>query len=164
VKLLLKHRLFPRTTIQKDQNPAPPFLFQMATAYWLSQAIYVAAKLGIADLLKDSPRSSAALAAATGSDASSLFRVLRALSSVGVFSQLDKDCFALSRLGDVLRSDVPGSLRAIVITIGEIHYQVVESFFTVFGLDLPPLTTCLEQACLTTCRKTLERRTCSIEA
>ena len=123
LKLLLKHRLFPRTTIQKDQNPAPPFLFQMATAYWLSQAIYVAAKLGIADLLKDSPRSSAALAAATGSDASSLFRVLRALSSVGVFSQLDKDCFALSRLGDVLRSDVPGSLRAIVITIGEIHYQ-----------------------------------------
>lgn len=124
LKLLLKHRLFPRTTIQKkDQNPAPPFLFQMATAYWVSQAIYVAAKLGIADLLKDRPRSSAALAAATESDAPSLFRVLRALSSVGVFSQLDKDCFALSRLGDALRSDVPGSLRAIVTTIGEIHYQ-----------------------------------------
>jgi len=124
LKLLLKHRLFPRTTIQKkDQNPAPPVLFQMATAYWASQAIYVAAKLGIADLLQDGPRSSAALAAQTGSDAPSLFRVLRALSSVGVFSQLGKDCFALSRLGDALRSDVPGSLRAIVITIGEIHYQ-----------------------------------------
>ncbi len=124
LKLLLKHRLFPRTTIQKkDQNPAPPVLFQMATAYWASQAIYVAAKLGIADLLQDGPRSSAALAAETGSDAPSLFRVLRALSSVGVFSQLGKDCFALSRLGDALRSDVPGSLRAIVITIGEIHYR-----------------------------------------
>ncbi len=124
LKLLLKHRLFPRTTIpKKDQNPAPPVLFQMATAYWVSQAIYVAAKLGIADLLQDGLRSSAALAAETGSDAPSLFRVLRALSSVGVFSQLGKDCFALSRLGDALRSDVPGSLRAIVITIGEIHYQ-----------------------------------------
>lgn len=124
LKLLLKHRLFPGTTIQKkDQNPAPPVLFQMATAYWASQAIYVAAKLGIADLLQDGPRSSAALAAQTGSDAPSLFRVLRALSSVGVFSQLGKDCFALSRLGDALRSDVPGSLRAIVITIGEIHYR-----------------------------------------
>jgi hypothetical protein len=124
LKLLLKHRLFPRTTIQKkDQNPAPPVLFQMATAYWVSQAIYVAAKLGIADLLQDGPRSSSALAAETRSDVPSLFRVLRALSGVGVFSQLDKDCFALSSLGDALRSDVPGSLRAIVITIGEIHYQ-----------------------------------------
>ena len=124
LKLLRRYRVVPRATIQrKDQNPAPPVLFQMATAFWLSQAIYVAAKLGIADLLQDGPRSSAALAAATRSDAHSLFRVLRALSSVGVFSQVDNDCYALSRLGDALRSDVPGSLRAIVITIGEIHYQ-----------------------------------------
>jgi SAM-dependent methyltransferase len=89
----------------------------------MSQAIYVAAKLGIADLLKDGPQSSTALATATRSDADSLFRLLRALSSVGVFSQVEKDCFALSRLAEALRSDVPGSLRTTVITIGEIHYQ-----------------------------------------
>jgi O-methyltransferase domain len=49
--------------------------------------------------------------------------VLRAVSSVGVLAQAGKDQFALSRLAEPLRSDVPGSLREIVITIGEIHYQ-----------------------------------------
>jgi len=95
----------------------------MATAYWVSQAIYVAAKLGIADLLKDGPQPYVTLAASTGSDAASLFRLMRALSSVGIFSQLGRDRFALSRLAQALQTDVPGSLRAMVITIGEIHYQ-----------------------------------------
>jgi hypothetical protein len=95
----------------------------MATAYWVSQAIYVAAKLGIADLLADGPQSFVALAAATRSDPSSLLRLLRALSSVGVFSQQSKGCFSLSRTAEALRSNLPGSLREILITIGEIHYQ-----------------------------------------
>jgi hypothetical protein len=95
----------------------------MATAFWVSQAIYVAAKLGVADLLEDGPQSCAALAAVTGSDAPSLYRLLRALSTVGIFSRLKNDSFALTRLAEPLRSDAPGSLRAIVITIGEIHYQ-----------------------------------------
>jgi hypothetical protein len=95
----------------------------MATGYWISQAIYVAAKLGIADLLKDGPKSCVALATSTGADAPSLFRLMRALSSVGIFSQLGKDRFALSRLAESLQTEVGGSLRAMVITIGEIHYQ-----------------------------------------
>ena len=122
LKLLVRDRLFPaRPTWGKD--PVPPLLFRMATAYWVSQAIYVAAKLGVADLLKGGPRSCIALASATGSDPSSLFRLLRALSSVGVLSQVEQDRFALSDLARTLRSDVPGSLRSIVITIGEIHYR-----------------------------------------
>jgi Dimerisation domain len=60
----------------------------MATGYWISQAIYVAAKLGITDMLKDEPQSCVALAAATGSDAPSLFRLMRASASVGVFSRV----------------------------------------------------------------------------
>jgi hypothetical protein len=95
----------------------------MATGYWASQAIYVAAKLGIADLLKDGPQSCAALASATGTDVASHFRLMRALASVGVFSHVRRDCFALSRLAESLQTDTPGCLRAMVITIGEIHYQ-----------------------------------------
>jgi hypothetical protein len=95
----------------------------MATGYWVSQAIYVAAKLGSADLLERGPQSALVLADATQSDAPSLFRLLRALSSVGILSQVGKDCFALAPGGKALRSDVPGSLRATVITIGEIHYR-----------------------------------------
>jgi O-methyltransferase domain/Dimerisation domain len=124
LKSLLSDRLFPvRISRSKDSNPSPPRLFQMATGYWISQAIYVAAKLGIADLLAGGPQSSVVLAMATRSDARSLFRLLRALSSIGVLSQVDVDRFSLSRLGNALRTNVPGSLRAAVITIGEIHYQ-----------------------------------------
>jgi hypothetical protein len=125
---LLKDRLFPvRMAESEEANPSPPVLFQMATAYWLSQAIYVAAKLGIPDLLKDGPQSCVALASATGSDAPSLFRLMRALSSLGVFSQMRSDHFALSRLGEALQTNVPGTLRAMVITLGEIHYQACGS-------------------------------------
>jgi hypothetical protein len=106
-----------------NHDPLPPVLFQMATGYWLSQAIYVAAKLGIADLLENGPQSSAELAAATCSDTRSLFRVLRALSSAGIVSQVGSDNFTLTPLGRALRSNVPGSLRRVVITLGEIHYQ-----------------------------------------
>ena len=128
IKPLLKDRLFPvRIAPTKEGNPSPPVLFQMATGYWVSQAIYVAAKLGIADLLKDGPQSCVALATATGADAASLFRLMRALASVGVFSHVRRDCFALSRLAESLQTDTPGSLKALVVTIGEIHDQACGS-------------------------------------
>jgi hypothetical protein len=128
VRPLLRDRLLPaRIRPAKDETPSPPLLFQMATSYWVSQAIYVAAKLGIADLLKDGPQSCVTLAAATGSDGASLFRLLRALASVGVFAHVRGDCFALSRLAESLQTEAPGSLRAMVITIGEIHYQACGS-------------------------------------
>jgi hypothetical protein len=73
-------------------------------------------------MLKDGPQSCVALAAATGSDAPSLFRLMRALASVGVFSRVCGNSFALSRLAESLRTDTPASLRAMVITIGKIHY------------------------------------------
>lgn len=73
IKPLLRDRLFPvRTAPMEERNGSAPILFQMATEYWVSQAIYVAAKLGIADLLKDEPQSCVALATATGADAPSL--------------------------------------------------------------------------------------------
>ena len=145
---LLRSRLFPvRRSPEKVKNPSPPALFQMAAGYWVSQAVYVAAKLGIADLLAEGPKSISYLAAATGADAASLFRLMRALASLDVFSHSGSGYFALSDLGEGLRSDVPGSLRATVITLGEIHYQACGSllhsvqtgssgFRHVFGTDL----------------------------
>jgi hypothetical protein len=124
VRHLLNGRLRPMEIERKrEDNPSPPALFEMVTAYWLSQAIYVAAKLGIADLLVGGPQSCIELAASTDSDAPSLFRLMRALSSVGIFAHLGGDRFALSRLAECLQTDVHGSLRAMVITLGEIHYQ-----------------------------------------
>ena len=130
-----------------DTAPSPLGLFEMATSYWLSQAVYVAAKLGIADLLSNGPQSCVALAASTRSDPSSLFRVMRALSSVGIFSHVGTDRFALSPMAECLQTEVHGSLRSILITIGEIHYQACgallhsvktgsPAFDHVFGTDL----------------------------
>jgi hypothetical protein len=148
MKPLLRDRLFPaRIAPTREGNLSLPVLFQMATGYWVSQAIYVAAKLGIADLLKEGPQSCVALAAATGSDTTSLFRLMRALASVGVFSHVRGDYFALSRLAESLLTDAPASLRAMVITIGEIHYQACgnllhsiqtgsPAFDSVFGMSL----------------------------
>jgi len=151
MKPLLRDRLFPaRIAPTKEGDPSPPVLFQMATGYWASQAIYVAAKLGIADLLKDEPQSCVALATATGADAPSLFRLMRALASVGVFSHVSRDCFALSRLAESLQTNSPASLRAMVITVGEIHYQACGTFFIVFKLDLQPSTARSEQTYSTT--------------
>ncbi len=124
MKPLLRDRLSPvRIAPTREGDPSPPVLFQMATGYWVSHAIYVAAKLGIADLLKDEPQSCVALATATGADAPSLFRLMRALANVGVFSHIQGDCFTLSRLAESLQTEVHGSLRAMVITLGEMHYQ-----------------------------------------
>src|SRR5688572_4545285 len=88
---------------------------RMLTGYWLSQALYVAAKLGLADLLKDGPRTADELALATKTHPRSLYRLLRALASVGVFAEHDKRRFSLTPLAECLRSDVPGSQRAMAI-------------------------------------------------
>jgi hypothetical protein len=80
-------------------------------------------------------------------DARSLFRLLRALSSLGIFAQVNGYCFALSPLAEGLRADIPGSLKAIIMTLGEIHYQACgallhgvqtgsPSFDKVFGTGL----------------------------
>jgi hypothetical protein len=123
IKPLLKNRFLSRSARKPKANPPPPLLFQMASGYWLSQSIYVAAKLGIADLLADGPQSCATLAAVTRSHEASLFRVMRALAGAGIFSHQEDGRFALSPLAEGLQSAVPGSLTDAVITLGEIHYQ-----------------------------------------
>jgi hypothetical protein len=95
----------------------------MLTGYWVAQALYVAAKLGLADLLKDGPRPAADLAAASASHPRSLYRLLRALASVGVVVEDADQGFALTPLGQVLRRDVPGSQWALAVMSGEEHYH-----------------------------------------
>ena len=99
-------------------TPAPDLMALISGAA-VAQAIFVAAKLGIADLLREGPASAAALAAAAGVHAPSLDRVMRALAGIGVFAFDADGRFALTPLSDRLRSDAPGSLRAYAIMNGE---------------------------------------------
>jgi hypothetical protein len=94
----------------------------MINGYRVSQAIYVAATLGIADLLKDGSRTSDELAAATDTDAPTLYRLLRALAAVGVLHEEDARRFALTEVGDQLRSDHPRSLAGWAAYIGRTYY------------------------------------------
>jgi hypothetical protein len=123
ISSILRPRNWLSGQAMSDSNLQPPALFQMATGYWLSQAVYVAAKLGVADLLKDDPKSCRSLAAAMGVDQQALARLMRALSSMGVFAHSQGEHFALAPVSQSLQSNVPGSLRHAVITIGEIHYR-----------------------------------------
>ena len=125
----------------------PPLLFQMATAYWVSQLIYTAAKLGIADVLNDGPKSASEIATTVDADEDSLRRILRALCVLNVCEITKSQKFKLMPLGRSLKSGVPGSLRSMILTLGEIHYrtwghlcQTVQtgrpSFRSVFGSEM----------------------------
>ncbi len=85
-------------------------MFQMITAYWVSQAVGTFADLGFADLLAKAPATARELAAKTGTDADATFRLCRTLAAIGVLAQADGK-LALTPLGETLRSDVPNSMR-----------------------------------------------------
>ena len=95
---------------------------RLLTGYRVSQALYVAAKLGLANLLRDSPRTADDLAAATQVHGRSLYRLLRALASQGVFAEDDQHRFALTALAGCLLRDAPGAQRAMALMVGEMLY------------------------------------------
>ena len=131
-------------------NDFPPQLMlqQMIQGFQVTQCIYVAAKLGIADLLKDGPRTSEELAQATDTHAPSLYRVLRLLSAVDLLIEREAHSFALTPLGAYLQTGIPGSMRDRVLLYcekpfwhvwGDLLHSVETgepSFEHVFGLAL----------------------------
>lgn len=92
-------------------------LLSLIWGYRVSQAIHVAAVLGVADLVAEAPRTASELAEATGSDAGALRRVLRALAAYGVAAEDEQGRFGMTELGRRLRTDAPGSLRDVAIAL-----------------------------------------------
>jgi len=110
-----------------DQARVPPALMlrQLAFVMRASRALYVAAQLGVADILASGPMTSAELAAAAGTDAPTLRRLLRALVAHGVFEEETPDRFRLNAAGELLRRDVPESQRAgVLFTAGDMRWQL----------------------------------------
>jgi hypothetical protein len=106
-----------------DDLPAPVALLRMMTGYWLSKSLSVAAELGLADMMHAEPRTTDELAVACGADAPSLYRLLRALASVGVFTETQGCRFGLTPLAEMLRSDIPGSMRSLARMYGSEQYR-----------------------------------------
>jgi hypothetical protein len=104
---------------QNEMALASQAILQMIAGKWVSQALYVLAKLGISDLVAAGIHDSDSLARETGTHPASLYRVLRATASLGVFSEYEPGRFELTPLAECLRSDVPQSLRSFAIFVGD---------------------------------------------
>jgi len=114
-----------RSSVSTETTSPSAFLTQIMLGSLATQAVYVAATLGIADLLVDGPKSVAELARARNADAPSLYRVLRALAAIGIFVEQEDRVFALTPTAEPLRSDVPNSLRDVAMFLGaDWHWQV----------------------------------------
>ena len=96
----------------EEERAAAVTMLQMIWGIHISRAVYVAAELGIADLLAGGPVTAAQLARATQTHEPSLYRVLRLLAALGVLTEDDKRGFGLTVLGERLRTGVPASMRA----------------------------------------------------
>jgi hypothetical protein len=102
----------PGIPTQREESLSPRTLLELIAANRITQAIYVVAELGIPDILKDGPRSAEEIAKAAGASEDGVYRLLRALASLGLFVSLPGRRFELTPSGQSLRADVPGSLRA----------------------------------------------------
>ncbi len=98
--------------IMTEMNPNQ-LLFQMLTGVWVSKCTGIAAELGVADLLKDGPKSAGQLAAATGTREDELYRVMRMLASVGLFVELPEQQFQLTPVSALLCEERPDSMRSM---------------------------------------------------
>jgi hypothetical protein len=113
--------------VARAKSEAPPRqdqLIQMATAHWVSRILYVATEMNLADRLVERPRTAEELAQSTATDARSLYRVMRALASLGLFTEGPSHRFSLTLVGQEFRT---GTIRATVLTaVGDLITKSLE--------------------------------------
>ncbi len=116
-----------RTALQKVTRamvPANVALLETAQGAWVTQALYVAAKLGIADELAHGPKTADEVAATVGAHPDSVFRLMRMLTG-SVLSARTDGRFELTAMGQALRADTPDSMRSMVLFIGSSEHWAV---------------------------------------
>jgi hypothetical protein len=106
--------------------PPPLALQQLIVGFIPSRALFVATKLGIADLLARGPQTADDLARTANADAPSLYRLLRTLASFGVFAEDDDGRFTLTPMAELLRSDVPDSRRGGILQLAGLFYEAFD--------------------------------------
>jgi hypothetical protein len=129
---------------QKSSSAAgpPPHIeiIQMASAIWTARAVYVAARLGLADILSNGPLTADEIAEKCGAHAHSTHRLLRALSSRGLFTEVEPKKYELTGLGAALKTGAPGGARAMVLTIGgDWQWKAWDHFFEAIRTGQPGL-------------------------
>ncbi len=102
-----------------QQNITATFLREQILGFRNTQLIAVAAKLNLATLLKDGPKNAQQLSLMVRSNEGALYRLLRALSSIGIFEEKEDNFFSNTHTSELLMDEMPGSLRSIAILYGE---------------------------------------------
>ncbi len=121
----------------EQKSPMIAFV-ELVSGFWITQAMSVAARLGIADLLKNEAKSIDELAQATDTDTRSLYRLLRTLASVNVFTEVEQGKFALTPIGEYMQSDNPYSLRDLAIMHGDDwHWSSIGQMYRKFKEGKP---------------------------
>jgi hypothetical protein len=103
-------------------------MFGMLHGQFVTITVYAVARLGIADLLRDGPKTAAELAQLTNSDKLSLERVMRALATVGVFRRTPDYKYHLTPLSQTLLSDSPEAMRDWAVCFGEVLLPALTAF------------------------------------
>ncbi len=101
--------------------PSPEEVLDAFSGFQFTQAIYVAAKLGLADHLETHARSCGELAEEMGTDVNALRHLLHFLATMGIVTIDDRDRCRVTRLGSSLRSDAPNSVLGMVLSTHEIY-------------------------------------------
>ena len=101
------------------KTPLPAAMLNLTIGHWVARLIYIAANLKLADLLKGGPQTADQLATTTGVQAPALYRILRALASVGVFAETKGGKFKLTPLAATLQTGVPSSMRGWALMSNE---------------------------------------------
>jgi hypothetical protein len=103
--------------VRPEAQPAQHQLIRMATAHWVSRLLYVAAQMNLADCLAEGSKTAEEVAWSAAADAPSLYRVMRTLASLGLFTEDPSHRFSLTPLGEALKTGTPGSVRTSVLTL-----------------------------------------------
>jgi hypothetical protein len=104
-------------SLSADAPPAHAQLVQMASAYWVSRVVHAATELGLADHLSAGPQTAEILAGLTQTKPGPLYRLLRTAASLGIFSEDSAHRFALTPLGEAMKTGAPGAARASILTL-----------------------------------------------
>ncbi|WP_328474885.1 hypothetical protein OHA21_16415 [Actinoplanes sp. NBC_00393] len=97
-------------------------LGELADGFLVTQLLYAAAELRLADVLAAGPADGPAVARAVGAHPDTVTRILRGLCAAKVFAETDSSRFSLGPLGEYLRDGVPGSQRGPILARGAIYY------------------------------------------
>ncbi len=112
--------------INQESASPPPLekILQLISNQWIARSLYVVAKLEIADLIAEGHHSVFQLAEKTQTHANSLYRVIRALASIGYFTEVSSKEFELTPLGELLKKDAPNTVRSTILTLtGQLQWE-----------------------------------------